>query len=769
MADESLTLDGFNLIGLHSSGAVVSTKAAGSDMGNPEAITEEIDSFLTDAALERINSYGDRTPTFRIKIKGLPAQVTAAEVDLLQVVMRANAAKTTRATLVWTPPQGQTPVALDLFTVVMERDYADGWDFDETPGEISRYFSMTFKGPAFVRSLTTTTVSIPAPSPTPPDVTTMAIVGSTANWSTEVELSAAAGAEKVTNPGFESNLTGWTVNYGTVNRDTATPITGTASAYVAHDSEMQTTFALAAGQAGRQLRIKTTYKAKINFPGGYPYPGSERVWGQTRIKWFDAGGVLISDTPTMTTGATAHGVTKTLDTVVTAPANAVTGALVCWVGYLEWKVNVAGGGTATANSGMIPMAPSDGGFLVDTVSATLVAANITSPGPNLSGGIAGYYSRSALGNISEPSEIKHSRVSLSQAVGTKKYMAIGYALTGGGFNSFFVTINGIDAGGVMTTDDTIWVEIPAGVTTINSLTVRRTFFAAAGAVCSFTITSVKISTEPSLVASAGLQALRTLPIDSGVRTPGSIHLSCASGSLGSVIIASRRTPNMASPDLRAKLTSGVSATADAACVSGYRSTLTTLHPFAITAGGITPGTHELVARIKPPTASLSSIPITVTLASKMGGNVISNVETRTIDAVVDGTTNWQMVTLGDWMLPSVVMATTGQVAITMQTGLASTQIDEAWHFPIDPEEGEILRVEAGAATHLWADQPTPAAPLPAVWLGTNADKSNAYGAINMASYAEHQLAPPDVTLYVVTGAPAAVDATYFAQWGWNAQ
>lgn len=769
MADHALTLDTFNLIGPHPSGAVVDTKAAGSDMGNAEAIAEEIDSFLVDAALERISSYGDRTPGFRIAITGLPAAVTAAEVDLLQVVMRANAAKTTRASLVWAPPQGQLPVALDLFTVVMERDYSDGWDFDETPGEISRYFSLSFKGPAFVRSLTATTVSIPAPAGTPPDVTTMSIVGSTANWTTDTELSPAAGAEKISNPGFESNLTGWTINYGTVTRDTSTPIVGSGSAYVAHDSEMQTTFALAVGQAGRQLRIKTTYKAKINFPGAV-FPGSERVWGQTRVKWFDSNGVLISDTPTMTTGATAHGVTKTLDLLVTAPANAVTGALVCWVGYLEWTAYVPGGGTGTANSGMGAIPASYGGFLVDSVSTTLVAANIASPGPTLSGGIAGYYTRTALlGNIAEPAEIKHTRASLAQAVGAKKYLGIGYTKTGGGFDSYFVTINGIDAGGAMTTDDTIWVAIPAGVTTISTIAVRRTFYAAAGAVCSFTIASVKISTEPSLVASAGLQALRTLPIDSGVRTPGSIHLSCASGTLGSVIVASRRTPNMASPDLRAKLTSGVSSTADTACVSGYKSALTTLHPFGIAAGGVTPGTHELLARIKPPSGGLTSIPITVTLASKMGGNTIGDTITRSIDAVVDGTTNWQIVSLGDWMLPSVVMAAAGQVAITMQTALSSTQIDDAWHFPIDPDEGEVLRVEAGTATHLWADQPTPAAPLPAVWLGTSADKSNAYGAVNMPSYGEHTLTPPEVTLYVVAGAPAAVEATYFAQWGWNAQ
>lgn len=768
MAGETLTLGGFNLVGPHPSGARVETMSEGATLGNPAAISETIESFLVDASLERVTGYGNREPSFRVRITGNKSQVAAAENDLLGVVMAANETRLARTVLTWAPPDGAA-VACDVFTVTMERDHSDGWDTFEVTPETVRHFELSFKTPAFVRSLSPVTVSVPAPSGTPPTVTTMPIVGATTGWTTTAELSAAAGAEKVTNPGFESNLSGWTINYGTVSRDTATPITGTASAYVAHDSETQTSFTLAAGQAGRQLRIKTTYTAKINFPGAL-YPGSERVWGQTRIKWFDASGVLISDTATMTTGATAHGVTKTLDLLVTAPSNAATGALVCMVGYLEWTALLPGGGTGTANSGMGSIPASYGGFLVDDVSATLVAANIVSPGPALSGGIAGYYTRAVLlGNISEPSEIKHVRTGLSQAVGTSKYLMVGYTKTGGAYDSYFVAINGTNATLVSQTDDTIWAEIPTGVTTINSLSLKRTFFTPAGGVTSFTVTGVKISTEPSLVASGGLQAFRQLPVASGVRTPGSLRLSCASGSLGSVIVASRRTPGMASPDMRSKLTAGVSPTVDAACVSGFKSTLTTLHQFGISAGGLTVGTYELLARIKPPSSGLTTIPVTVTLAAKMGGTTIGSTTTRTINVPVDGTTGWQIVSLGDWLLPPVTMAAAGQVAITLQTSLASTLIDEAWHFPVDPDEGEVLRLEAGAATMVWSDQPTPATPLPAVWVGTAADKSDAVGAVKIASYGGHTFTPPATTLFVVASAPAAVEASYYPQWGWNAQ
>lgn len=767
MAGETLTLGGFNLVGPHPLGARVETMSDGSTLGNPDAISETIESFLVDATLDRVTGYGNRTPSFRVRISGTKSLVTAAENELLAVVMAANETRSTRTVLTWSPPDG-LPVALDVFTVTMERDHSDGWDFFETTPETVRHFELTFKTPAFMRSVSETTVSVPAPPAATPTVTDYpSAVSSTSNWAAASVPALSAAGNRVVNGTFESNLGSWTVTAGTAvqTADAAAKITGSGSGFVHRDSVILQNITLASSETGRQFKLAASVRGWAS--------DSWRAVANTSLHaakyriaagWRDASGSLIR-TDIITEAWLTHGTLATPVVYGTAPAGAASVDLRLETSQLFWNVSYGGSFYPMWSDATSPPA-NYGGIIYDNVTLSLAAAPTASIGPTLDAGIKLAYTRNSDG-VAESVTLTATRNSLSIAVSTPRYLKVGYTRSGGNAWSHAVKLNGTAAIILSATDTEAWVAVPASITTtVTSVEVTSTVTAAPSASAILRITSIKTSTSPTELPLGGKQALQTIPVNSGVRTPGSLHLSCATGTLGEVIVYSRRTPGMASPDLRSKTISGGTETVDTACVSGKRSPLTTAHLYGINAGGMVTGTHEIVARIKPPSGA-TSVPVTVTATSRVGAGDVGTATTRTLNVPVSGAV-WQTLSLGDWLLPAVSLNNAGQVRIQLQTSLASTEIDEAWVFNIDPDEGEVLRVRTGAATHLWMDQPSASNLLPAVWVGTAADRSDAHGAAPVLSFGTHRLTPPAVNLFVISEAPAAVEARYYPQWGWNA-
>lgn len=269
------------------------------------------------------------------------------------------------------------------------------------------------------------------------------------------------------------------------------------------------------------------------------------------------------------------------------------------------------------------------------------------------------------------------------------------------------------------------------------------------------------------------QSSRLLDVVGSVRTPGSLQVSHPTSALGDVLVYTR--PDHGDgyrPDLRRWRTSGPAVSDDTAAVSGKSETLRTSLPSAtkltVPAASIAPGAYALMARVK---ASVSSV-LYMRVSTVLNGVTLAS--TAIMSATV-ASTEWARVILDTVLLPNVTLPAETAANLLVEVWAQGTAVifDEAWLFGLDGVLTEVACGTSapsvgGSANRLWIDNPTIDRPTPAVWVGTQADRSDAWGAgpVLQGGMAQHQFSPPVMTVFVATSNAAGAEVTlsHYPRW-----
>jgi hypothetical protein len=353
------------------------------------------------------------------------------------------------------------------------------------------------------------------------------------------------------------------------------------------------------------------------------------------------------------------------------------------------------------------------------------------------------------------------RSGLAISMTTTPYVRIDYSAAGSYpyTSSDVVKINGVTVAEAARNGSVAWYLSPS---TLNSVQVihSRTVLAGGGFVLS--VNDISRSDLPQ-DASGAKQTYRTLAVAGSARTQARLALEDPAAALGSVLVYT--APNvgpMMQPPLRAFRTAGSTETADSTAVSAKSSDLATLHIFDIPASQVVAGGYQLLARVKH--ASAGARDIAWAARSRMGSTNDtgqSGVQSVTLAAGV-----WTVVNVAAMVLPTRAMSSAGLVRIEL-SGPSGLLLDEAWLFNTDT--GKLTWVECGTATpsagasanRLWLDPASLANPAPSVWLGTAADRSDAFapGYPAMQSFGDHEFVPPSMNVFTVTSNSVATAVT----------
>lgn len=179
-------------------GYVIHATSDGTNLGNPSAIVEIVQSLLTDGALARVQGWGNREAVIRLRLSA-PAVSAGPALAAAEAALMANVLSDYPPPLVWTPPA--TSAATTVFDVVvatLDRDNSDGWDVNESLYEY-RYFLLTLTCLPFARAEEKATVAALTANPGSPTTSTIDACTSATNWS-----KAAAGFASSTGPTVSS-------------------------------------------------------------------------------------------------------------------------------------------------------------------------------------------------------------------------------------------------------------------------------------------------------------------------------------------------------------------------------------------------------------------------------------------------------------------------------------------------------------------------------------------------------------------------------------
>jgi hypothetical protein len=310
-----------------------------------------------------------------------------------------------------------------------------------------------------------------------------------------------------------------------------------------------------------------------------------------------------------------------------------------------------------------------------------------------------------------------------------------------------------------------WYYWPAGNTTITNINIEIPSTTVAPA-NSLTITVNDVSKSDMAQDAAGQrQTFRSLTIAGSARTQGNLVLADPATGLGSVLVyTAPNSGSVAQPPLRTYRTAGSTETTDTSTVSGKTSDLATLHAFDIPAPLVPTAGYLLMARVKHTTGATYNL--TWAARAKVSSTTLTSATDPTgTQAVTIPAATWTVVVVAAMVLPVRRLDSAGYVRIEL-TGVSGLLLDEAWLFNV--ETGQLTWVECGTGTptvagpkqRLFLDAASLDSPVPSVWVGNAADRSDSFGAATeMASFDEHEFVPPLMNIFTVTGSSVATEVT----------
>lgn len=367
--------------------------------------------------------------------------------------------------------------------------------------------------------------------------------------------------------------------------------------------------------------------------------------------------------------------------------------------------------------------------------------------------------------------VKLNRTGLAVSLSTTPYLRI--TVNFNTLNSSYISttgvptfkFNGIDLPIAMQFGNVYWFDTTGtGVgTTLTTMSISMTY--QVDTTQGIASIGFDLSQRSNVLGEVGTnrQLTRTLEVAGSARTQGSLAIEDATNSLGDVLVYTTPSASgIAQPNLRTALSSGNVQSADTSTVSGFTSDLSVLHTFDVNANALLPGGYLLLARVKH--ASSGGRALTWAAKARMGSTNLaggqSGSRTATLTAGV-----YSIVRVGRMNLPPRKLGSSGKVRIELQ-GPSGVTLDEAWLFNI--ETGRLSQFSAGtaapsaggSANRAWLDAPTLNSPIPALYLGTQADRSDAFHVADEAqSFLVHEFLPTSMNVFTVTTNSVAATIT----------
>lgn len=387
--------------------------------------------------------------------------------------------------------------------------------------------------------------------------------------------------------------------------------------------------------------------------------------------------------------------------------------------------------------------------------------------PSTSGGAVKASWTNNTGAIQNSAYVTLTRSGLSADMTATPYVRIDWSsshyASRTGVRTHTVKLNGVTVTEVARDGSVAWYESPSTTLTSVAITAATPLSALSTAKIEVSIADISRTDSTTLSTTTGQrQTFRTLMVKGSVRTQGSLAVESETAALGSTLVYTcPTTATLQQPPLRGLRTDGGSDTADSGLISGKRSDLTVNHVFDIPAANIPDGGYLLVARMR--VTSGTSWTLTWAGSSVVGGTVVDSAAMSGTTSGTSSTNAWVTVPVAKIPLPTFKLGPSGLVRLELQ-GSANTQLDEAWIFNMDL--GRLSIVECGTGTpaaggsssRLWLDAASVDNPVPSVWMGSAADRSDAHGAgPALASFSAHEFLPPSMNVFVVTS--NSVDTT----------
>lgn len=423
-------------------------------------------------------------------------------------------------------------------------------------------------------------------------------------------------------------------------------------------------------------------------------------------------------------------------------------------------------------------APPGGGPTVTSIDACTATTNWTGTpnAPTTSGGAV--KETKFVDSFQLIGTLSLKRSSLAVNMTGKPYLRIDWDMDGGGdVTNTTVKVNGTTILTPVAQSGTArWYDYGTQVgvgTTLTSIEITYTNNSTRFSVPINRVLEVAdISQSDSIVdpGSTNRQLARVLPVAGSARTQGNLAVEDSANALGTALVYTcPAVSGMRQPPLRAVLQPGPTPTVDGTTVSGATSPLDTQHVFYVPINGLQPGAHLLLARVKHASSGARTINyfgVSIHGSNEVGDRQSGSIGFNSVAGV------WQVVTVGAMTLPPTKVGKNGIVAVSM-TASAGVVLDEAWLFNV--ETGRLTWVECGTAApsaggtsnRLWLDAPTVDNPVPAVYRGVAADRSDSqHAASEMVSFGNHEFIPTSMNVFTVTtnSTASVVTLSHYPRW-----
>lgn len=301
--------------------------------------------------------------------------------------------------------------------------------------------------------------------------------------------------------------------------------------------------------------------------------------------------------------------------------------------------------------------------------------------------------------------------------------------------------------------------------------------------------NIVASNQPPGASSTGRETLRVLTIRGSARTEGRLQVMHETDTLGDVAIYSRPGLGVGgTPDMKRWRVSGGTMTPNTSTASGSFETLTvgegTATVFHVPADSLPRGGYLAYARVGSASGTISRS-VSLSAATLVGSTPYGK-QTITSDvrSLVTSIPSWTLVPIGELVLPptDVPDGSTANVELKLWASGSDTQFDELLLFYAG--EGSALTiVRAGnnnsgpvlgsAHNRLFLDTPTLDRPEHAIWVGTTADRSDAFFAGELTDgWGVHPLEAGEAMFFVFNGGKATnpgLTVAHRPHWWLNAQ
>lgn len=272
---------------------------------------------------------------------------------------------------------------------------------------------------------------------------------------------------------------------------------------------------------------------------------------------------------------------------------------------------------------------------------------------------------------------------------------------------------------------------------------------------SFLFTNLRVRNLPAYTGSLR-QSVRSIEVDGSARTQGALQIVAPEGEvLGSVIFYSTTRPVGGVPSLREWRVSGGTLTADAGAVSGFSEPMTAL-VFDVPVQVLSRGKNQILGRFRKEFLGSASPTATWTAQTMIGGSNVGPAATGSVTLGLGD--SYRIVALATADLPPTDLPE-GADAVIRITIAADAVYDQMWVLNLD--DGAVSVVEAGGRSRAWIETATTDRPRPAIYIGNNADQSDAFHDPSLVrAWGVHEFAPPLTTALVVTASCESPDVSF---------